>query len=175
MSTPPGDGRLTLHLLRHAKSSWDDPGVGDADRPLSPRGERAARKLASELARAGVAPRLVLCSSARRALQTLELIRPALPRHVEILVEDGLYGAGEPELMARLRRVPASCAEVMVIGHNPGIHELALTLAGSTAPSGLREQLPTGALVTLRSDLPSWARLHSGAGAVTRLLLPRRL
>ncbi|MGO8686294.1 MAG: SixA phosphatase family protein [Candidatus Dormibacteria bacterium] len=175
MTRPPEAGTLTLHLLRHAKSSWDDPRQGDRDRPLAPRGERAARKLAHALGREGVAPGLVLCSSARRALETLELIRPALPRQAEILVEEALYGAGGRELMARLRRLPAECAEVMLIGHNPGIHDLALTLAGGGAPGPLREHLPTGALVSLRCAIAGWSRLRPGDGEVTRFLVPRRL
>ena len=168
-------GPLTLHLVRHAKSSWADPGLGDADRPLAPRGERAARKLARELARQGVAPRLVLCSSARRAVQTLDLLRPALSRPPEILVENGLYGAGGRELMTRLRQVPAGRREVMLIGHNPGIQDLALALAGSAAPGSLHEHLPTGALVSLRFDAARWRDLRPGIGAVTRFLVPRRL
>jgi phosphohistidine phosphatase len=174
VSTPAQPGALTLHLLRHAKSSWDDPRLGDVDRPLAPRGERAARRLARDLPPAGVAPRLILCSSARRALQTLDLIRPGLPSNAEIVVEEGLYGAGGPELMARLRRLPAGCVEAMVIGHNPGIHDLALALAGSRAPAPLRERLPTGALVSLRCSAAGWRRLRPGVGEVTRLLLPRR-
>ena len=175
MTRPQKLGSLTLHLLRHAKSSWDDPGVADAARPLAPRGERAARKLARRLTREGVSPGLVLCSSARRARQTLELIRPALPGAPGILVEDGLYAASGPELMARLRQVPAGTDEVMLIGHNPGIHDLALALAGDAAPAGLREQLPTGALASLRFGAATWADVGPGGGAVIRLLLPRQL
>lgn len=165
----------TLHLLRHAKSSWDEPDLADADRPLAPRGERAAAKLAGRFAGEGVAPRLVLCSSARRARQTLELIRAALPAGCEVRVEDGLYAAGAPELMARLRKLPAGAREVMLVGHNPGIHELALTLAGETAPARLREGLPTGALVSLRLDTDAWTGLARGRGSVIRVLLPRDL
>jgi phosphohistidine phosphatase len=175
VTAPRRAGPLTLHLLRHAKSSWDDPSIRDADRPLSPRGERAGRKLARELARGGVAPRLILCSSARRAVQTLELIRPSLSRQPEVLIEDGLYGAGGRELMLRLRRIPAGRGEAMLIGHNPGIQDVALALAGTTAPASLREHLPTGALVTLSLDVTRWADLRPGVGEVTRLLLPRRL
>jgi len=173
--TPRGAGPLTLHLLRHAKSSWAEPSLRDADRPLSPRGERAGRKLARELSRIGVAPLLVLCSSARRAVETMELIRPSLPGHPEVLIEDGLYGAGGRELMLRLRRVPATCREVMLVGHNPGIQDVALALAGTTAPGSLREHMPTGALVTLAVDASRWAELRPGMGTVTRFLLPRRL
>ena len=173
MTRPSKPTSLTLHLLRHAKSSWDDPAVPDADRPLAARGERAAAKLARRLAREGVAPRLVLCSAARRARQTLELILPALGAP-EVLVEDGLYAAGAAALLSRLRKLPAGVREVLLIGHNPGIHELALLLAGSGAPASLRERFPTGALISLRLESATWAGVERG-GVVTRLLLPREL
>ena len=175
MSRPPAAASLTLHLLRHAKSSWGQPELGDAERPLAPRGERAARKLARELRRQGIAPRLVLCSAARRARETLDLLRPALPAGVEILVEEGLYGAGPAELMQRLRGLPGGHGEVMLVGHNPALHELALALAGDTAPEPLRAGLPAGALVSLRFGATSWARIAAGKGMVARLLLPRDL
>ncbi len=173
MTKPRKTASLTLHLLRHAKSSWDDPELPDADRPLTARGERAAANLARQLAHAGVAPGLVLCSPARRARQTLELILPALGDPV-VLVEEGLYAAGAPALLSRLRRLPAGVREAMLIGHNPGIHELALLLAGTGAPESLRERFPTGALISLRLEAATWGDVHRG-GVVTRLLLPREL
>jgi len=173
MTKPAKTASLTLHLLRHGKSSWDDPGLPDADRPLTARGERVAGKLARQLAHEGVAPGLVLCSAARRARQTLELILPALGAP-EILVEDGLYAAGAPALLSRLRQLPAGIREAMLIGHNPGIHELALLLAGNRAPASLRERFPTGALISLRLEAATWGDVHRG-GVVTRLLLPREL
>lgn len=175
MTGPPRAGGLMLHLLRHAKSSWDDPGVADVDRPLTPRGERAARKLGRALARERVRPQLVLCSSARRARETLELIRPELPGSPAISLEDGLYAATGRELLARVRRIPPGSEEVLLIGHNPGVHDLALALAGSTAPPSLREQLPTGALISLKVAAARWADVAPGQGAVIRILLPRRL
>jgi phosphohistidine phosphatase len=171
----PSPAALTLHLLRHAKSSWDDGGQADIERPLAPRGRRAARRLAAQLRREGVRPRLVLCSSARRALQTLELVRPALPATAEILAEDRLYAATGEELLDRLRQVPIRLTEVLLVGHNPGIHDLALALAGPTAPAGLRDQLPTGALVSLRLGVLGWPDVGPGTGTFVRLLLPREL
>jgi phosphohistidine phosphatase len=171
MSRPSKPKSLTLHLLRHAKSSWDDPALPDADRPLTARGERAAAKLARQLAHEGVAPGLVLCSAARRARQTLELILPALG-DPEVVVEDGLYAAGSRALLSRLQKLPAGIREAMLIGHNPGIHELALTLAGTGAPASLRERFPTGALISLRLEAATWEGVDRG-GVVTRLILPR--
>ncbi len=173
MTKPSKAAPLTLHLLRHAKSSWDDPALPDADRPLTARGERAAAKLGRQLRHEGVAPGLVLCSAARRARQTLELILPALG-DPEVLVEEGLYAAGAAALQSRLRQLPAGIREAMLIGHNPGIQELALLLAGAGAPASLRERFPTGALISLQLKSDTWAEVQRG-GAVTRLLLPREL
>src|SRR3954468_4693715 len=119
-----------LYLLRHAKSSWDEPGLADRDRPLAPRGRKAARLIAEHMRREGIAPELVLCSPARRAHQTLDAILPALGDKATVMVEPELYGASEPELIERLRRLADSVGSAMLIGHNPGIQGLALTLAG---------------------------------------------
>jgi phosphohistidine phosphatase len=120
-----------LYLLRHAKSSWGDPGLEDRDRPLNSRGRRAARLVAEHLRAEGVSPELVLCSASLRTRQTLAAILPALDGEVEARIEDALYSAGAEELLERLRSVPASTSSVLVIGHNPGLHELALSLAGT--------------------------------------------
>ena len=84
----------TLYLLRHAKSSWDDPELADHDRPLAPRGLRNIAALAAHVRAKGISPSLILCSSAQRARETLAGVLPALDTEVEILIEDGLYGAG---------------------------------------------------------------------------------
>ena len=96
-----------VHLLRHAKSSWDDPTIGDHERPLAPRGLKATTRLARWIEEHGVRPDLVLCSSAVRAQETLSRIGHALgspPVHVE----DGLYHASADELLVRLRRAPST-------------------------------------------------------------------
>ena len=137
--------------------------------------ERAARKLAKHLAALGIAPELVLCSPALRARQTLQMIGPALPRGAAIVIEDELYSDGGRELLERLRRLPAGIREAMLVGHNPAIHDLALTLAGKAAPRSLAERLPTGALVSLRVRPSSWDGLAPGAAEIIRIVLPREL
>jgi phosphohistidine phosphatase len=164
----------SLYLLRHAKSSWDDPALADHERPLAPRGRRDGKLIAAHLRSKGIAPELVLCSSAARTQVTLESIRPALG-DAAVSVEDGLYGASAHELLGRLRAVPDEAASVLVIGHNPGLHELALALA---APGGerdrLREKFPTAALATL--ELPGdWASLAPGAATLAAYVVPKEL
>ena len=94
-----------LFVLRHAKSSWNNAYQADFDRPLAPRGEKAAEAVAEHVAGLDAAPALVLCSTARRARDTLEPLRARLPETTEVRLEDDLYGAGAPELLARLRTV----------------------------------------------------------------------
>src|SRR5262245_8808065 len=138
-----------LHLLRHAKSSWDDAWLSDHERPLAPRGERAGRAMAKHMGAEGTAPELVLCSDAVRATQTLDLIREALGES-RIEVEAELYGASAGDLLGRVQQVDDGTSSVMLIGHNPGMHDVALQLAGGGRRlDDLRVEYPTCALVTL--------------------------
>jgi len=164
-----------LHVLRHAKSSWDDPGRSDVDRPLAPRGRKAAKRLAGVLAAEGVRPQLVLCSHAVRATQTLDRVLPALGSP-DVVLDESLFHASAAELLHRLGEVPDDVAEAVVVGHNPGLAELCLLLA---RPGPGRDRvagnLPTGAFVTLAADGISWADLDEECSDIVRLLLPREL
>jgi len=164
-----------LYLLRHAKSNWDDPELADHERPLAPRGQRAAKAIATHIAAEGIEPALVLCSSAVRTRETLDRITPALGSP-EVEVEDGLYGAGAGALLERLRRVPDSVSSVMMIGHNPGIEELALELAGSGDDiERVERKYPTAALATLTVPGDSWPELAEGRSELRAFVLPREL
>jgi phosphohistidine phosphatase len=159
---------LTLYLLRHAKSSWDDPGLADHDRPLAPRGLRNAEVLAEQLRAARILPELVLCSTAQRARETLAAVLPAFDGETEILVERALYGSSARELLERLHAVPEAVGSTMVVAHNPGLEELASRLAGDAAP----ERLPTAALVELSSGA-TWATLGESPCRVVSSTVPR--
>jgi phosphohistidine phosphatase len=164
-----------LYLLRHAKSSWKEPGLADHDRPLAGRGRRAAKAIRRHLQDQGIEPELVLCSTARRARQTLEGIEPALGRG-GIRVEAELYGAGPADLLARLQEVAAAVGSVMVIGHNPGLEELAVLVArdGSLVRE-LEAKFPTGALATLAFRGADWAALDRGTAELIEFIRPRDL
>jgi phosphohistidine phosphatase len=165
-----------LWLLRHAKSSWDDPGLPDPDRPLAPRGRRAAELLAAHLAASDIRPSLVLCSSSLRTRQTLAAILPTLGDAFEVRIERALYGAGAAQLLDRLRRLSNRASSAMLIAHNPGIQDLALALAADgPALDRLREKFPTGALATVEFDVKRWRDLDHGTGAATILVTPRSL
>jgi phosphohistidine phosphatase len=164
-----------LYLLRHAKSSWKDTSLPDHDRPLAARGRRAAKTIARHLHERGVEPELVLCSSARRARETLERIEPALGTPA-VHVEDDLYAASAPALLERLRSVPDHVESVMLIGHNPGLQDLALDVARpSPTADELSAKYPTAALATLELSVSTWQELDCGAGELTALVRPRDL
>ena len=164
-----------LFLLRHAKSSWDDSELVDHDRPLAPRGWRAVRLLAEHLGREGVTPALVLCSSARRTRDTLEGIAPALGEATPVQVEDELYAASERRLLERLRAVEDDVESLMLIGHNPGVEQLALSLAGGGQKlATLRRKYPTGALATLEFS-GRWGDLRPGSAELTDFVTPKQL
>ncbi|HEX5950150.1 MAG TPA: histidine phosphatase family protein [Actinomycetota bacterium] len=164
----------TLYLLRHAKSSWDQPGLADRERPLAPRGRRAARRMAEHLSAEGARPDVVLCSTAVRARETLEIVLPALGE-AEVLVEEALYATDADDLLDRIRSLPDGTSAAMVVGHNPTLQDLALDLAsGGRDLRRLREKLPTGALVTLAFEGPC-RELGPGRAMLRALVAPRDL
>ena len=163
-----------LLLLRHAKSSWDDPSLSDHERPLAPRGHRAAESMAEYLRSSVPRPGLVLCSSALRTRETLDRMSKAFG-DAEVVVDDDLYGATDDLLLERLRGVADRFETVALIGHNPGVHDLAIALAGSGADLGrMRSKFPTGALAVLAFDGP-WRALAPGEGRLEAFLTPKDL
>lgn len=173
---------LTLLLLRHAKSSWDDPGLADFDRPLAKRGKKAAPEIGAALAAKGLRPDLVLCSSAVRARETLEMVLNALgPPSPEVRYDEDLYMATPATVIARLRKqaappAPPQC--VMIVGHNPGFEELARLLVGSGGTDGLArlaEKFPTCAVAVIAFDADSWSAIEAGAGRLVQFLTPKHL
>lgn len=164
----------TLHLLRHAKSSWDEPGLADRERPLAPRGRRDAKRIAEHVRGLGLQPELVLCSSAVRTRETLDLLRPALG-NAELEIEDGLYAASSAGLLARIREVPESVSSVMLIGHNPGLQELGIALsAAGDELERLVEKFPTAALATLATE-NTWSRLGPTGATLAAYVVPKQL
>ena len=166
----------TVILLRHGKSSWSDSTLADIDRPLAPRGERAAGRIAKYMRRKKIRPELVLCSPSVRTRQTLEAIRDSLGKSSSIELVPELYAASESELLERLQALPGSVSSVMLIGHNPGLQELALVLASRGADLGqLREKFPTGALAMLVVHSETWAALSRGDAELVDYVVPREL
>ncbi|WP_255448451.1 histidine phosphatase family protein [Telmatospirillum sp. J64-1] len=168
-----------LYLLRHAKSSWDDPSLDDFDRPLNPRGQKAARTMARYIDRNRIRPALILCSGAQRTRETLAAVKTVLPE-TEILIEDRLYEAAWSDLLDRLSDLPQAVDSVMLIGHNPGIERLASSLANSrdsdkTALATLREKYPSGALSVLELPIATWRDVKPGCARLASFVRPRDL
>jgi phosphohistidine phosphatase len=163
-----------LYLLRHAKSDWDDPSRTDIDRPLAPRGRKAAGAMSRYLKRADIRPELILCSPARRTRQTLELIGEAFELMPQVTFAPWLYAASAGQLLANLEELPPETASVMLIGHNPGLEDLATSLAGRGADlDRLRDKYPTGALAVL--SVFDWRRLEPGCAELVSFVVPRDL
>jgi phosphohistidine phosphatase len=164
---------LQLILLRHAKSSRDDPAIADVDRPLAPRGERDADHVGKLLAVKAPAPERILCSSARRTRETLEKVLPHLHGNPEVEFRDDLYaaaGRGYADIIAA-NGGAAQC--VMVVGHNPATQQTARQLIGSGDPeliSAMSAGFPTSAVALIEFDLRAWADLVPGAGRLVAFI-----
>ena len=133
--------------------------------------------MARHLRETGAAPDLVLCSPAVRTRETFDAIRSALGEP-EARFPAELYGASDDELLAALRGVEPGIRSVLLVGHNPGLHDLALALTGrgdEGARERLREKMPTGALVTLSFRAGSWIELMPGSGRLVDYVVPREL
>jgi phosphohistidine phosphatase len=164
-----------LYLLRHAKSSWDDPTLADEDRPLAPRGRRAAKVMARHLRRTGTTPELVLCSPSTRTRQTLTRIAPGLGENANVQIKLDLYGASASALLEVLHEVPDEVDSVMLIGHNPGIQDLVLSLARAGSESArVRTKFPTAAMATLELGA-SWRELAPGSAELVSFVKPKEL
>ncbi|NEA65652.1 histidine phosphatase family protein [Streptomyces sp. SID12488] len=164
-----------LVVLRHAKSAWP-MGVGDHDRPLGPRGLRDAPAAGRALAEADCLPDLTLCSTAERARRTYQLAAAEWGTPLPVRHDPRLYGADVPELLAVVREVPPDVGTLLLVGHNPGLEELVLELAGDALGDALdtvRTKFPTSAIAVLARHGDGWHDLAPGAALLTDLIVPR--
>jgi len=166
-------------VLRHAKAA--SQGRDDHSRPLTTRGTRQATDVGTYLAHASIAgaaaPALVLSSSARRARQTAELAMAQLDPHTPLLVERGLYHADADDVIEILRERGGDAPSILVVGHNPTLHDLALLLVGDDDDEGrtrLERGFPTAALAVLGLGSPTWARLSARTATLLELRTPGR-
>ncbi len=170
----------TLFLLRHAKSSRDDPAIADIDRPLNARGRAAAALLGQHLARKALLPQRVLCSPALRTRETWAILAAELPSPPETILRPELYdfGDGGP-LLACLRQHGGEAQSVMLVSHNPSCHMLAQRLVGDGQGAllhDLAEKFPTGALCILAFPAAeTWSDIRDGEGRLVDFIRPRDL
>ena len=152
-----------LLLLRHAKSSRDNPRLQDFDRPLAKRGREAAPEIGRHMRKAGWLPDLVLCSNARRTQETAELVMAELGGNAEVRFMDALYLAAPEQMLKEIHAVDDMIGTLLVVAHNPGTALLANYLAAGgdkKALHHLREKYPTAALAVLEADIAGWSKLE---------------
>lgn len=170
---------LTLLLLRHAKSSWDLANLDDFERSLAGRGLMAAPLMGAYLADHGLRPDLILCSAAVRTRATLDLIMPFFdPAPPALVYEENLYLASASQLLSRLRSVSPRWSKIMMIGHNPGFHDLATALPRDGDPAllaALSHKFPTAALAVITFDTASWGKIAPRTGHLTHFVTPSML
>jgi phosphohistidine phosphatase len=172
---------LRLLLLRHAKSDWGTD-ADDHDRPLSSRGRKAGPEIAGYMRTAGYLPELVLCSTAQRTRETLDLLLPAWKQKPTIRYERALYLAEWPQLLAALTKAPGHVSPLLLVGHNPGIEQLAVALATEpesgeerTRMQSIAQKFPTGALAVLEFEIRTWRALKPGTGRIVDFVRPKDL
>lgn len=162
-----------LLLLRHAKAA---PLSGDDyDRALTERGRADARGIGEWIAEGAVLPDLCLYSGAARTRETFEIVAAALARPLEAKEENALYDAPSQRILGLVRGLPASVRAALVVGHNPGLGELAALLIGEGASSDrlrLASKFPTAALAVIAFDRPDWSGLAPRTGRLERLVTP---
>lgn len=167
-----------LGLLRHAKSSWDEPALDDFDRPLNGRGRKAAQRIGREMQSLGIRYDLALVSPARRASQTFDLLRSQWTAKLEWRHEPRLYLASPDRLLALAAAVPDRVERLLLVGHNPGFHALAMRLADADESNGgvaLSEKFPTGALAEIDLPIGQWCEAEERGGSLARFVRPRDL
>ncbi len=168
----------TLYLLRHAKSGSPSSRMDDFERALDDRGRLAAPAIGAWMRREGRVPGLAYHSTARRAVETWRLVAPELGAEITGIADETLYLATPEQLFTTVTSAPDGHASVLIVGHNPGLHEFALGLVGD-GPDGeiarLREGYPVGALAEIRFDVDRWSVIGAKSGRLERLVFPRDL
>jgi phosphohistidine phosphatase len=159
----------TLLLLRHAKSSWDQPSLRDFDRPLAERGKRDAPRMGKALRDRGPHPELIISSPSTRTRATIKAIAASARFEAEIQFEESVYGASSAELIKLIRRLPEERTSAMIVGHNPGLEDLVGRLTGRS------ERMPTAALACIEFQIDRWEDASDGEGKLAWLLTPKQL
>ncbi|MET9835196.1 histidine phosphatase family protein [Streptomyces sp. NPDC006385] len=176
MTARRGAGPLRrLVVLRHAKSAWPD-GVADHERPLAPRGRRDAPVAGRILAAADCLPDFALCSTAVRARETWELVSAQWGTPPPVRLDPRLYAADVPDLLAVVHETPPEIETLLLVGHNPGLEELVLDLAGDGLDDTLdavRTKFPTSAIAVLAWYGATWQALAPGTALLTGVMVAR--
>ncbi len=166
----------TLILMRHLKSGWDDPALADHDRPLAQRGIDDGPAVRAALAARLPRPDAVLCSTARRTRETLKAVLPEIPE-TAVDYAAQVYEASAQTLMRLAATLPEDAETALIVGHNPGLFDLAWTLARrseAAAHPGLT-RFPTGATVGFALPISAWSEIGPGRAAILACFSPKSL
>lgn len=163
----------TLILMRHAKSSWDDPRLDDFDRPLNDRGRASATALGEWLVQQGLLPDEGLVSTAKRTVETWNLVSEAFATTVEARFSERLYHASADRLLSELQAVTGRT--VLLIAHNPGIADFAARLVTEPPQHPRFDDYPTGATTIIAFPAGTWSDIRWHTGRVTDFVTPRDL
>jgi phosphohistidine phosphatase len=158
----------TLLLLRHAKSSRDDPSLPDFDRPLEQRGRRDAPRMGNLLKERGPLPDLIISSPAVRARETLEAFASSARLDLTFQFDESIYGATSAELLKVIRHINKKSSCVLLVGHNPGFEDLLSRLTGT------HRNMPTAALACIEFQINKWDDIEDGKGKLLWLLTPKQ-
>ena len=165
---------MRLMLFRHAKAEKGAPGMRDRDRELAPRGLKEASRMGAYMARHKLVPDLVLVSPARRTHETWDGLATGLPAR-PVTFEDRIYEGGHEAILATIRETEAAVGTLLVVGHNPGLHDSARLLIASgdvEARERLNEGMPTSGLAVIDFALGDWEKLHPHSGRLERFVTP---
>jgi phosphohistidine phosphatase len=166
----------TLTLLRHAKSGWDDPVARDFDRPLNPKGQRAAAAVGRNMRAMGLAFDHVVASPAVRVVETLDHVASGYGSDLAPHWDPRIYLASAATLLELVRELPDAADSVLLVGHNPGLEELVLMLVpDGTLRDDVERKFPTASLAEMRFEIASWTEVAAGRGALARFVRPRDL
>lgn len=168
-----------LTLLRHAKSSWDDPVDRDFDRPLNEKGKRAAAVMGRFIQRNGLTFDQILASPAVRVIETLENVEEASGLAMEPTWDRKIYLASSATLLDVLRGANADAGHVLMVGHNPGLEDLIFDLVPDDGSSPARDEVetkyPTATLAEMTLAIENWADITEKCGTLDRFTRPRDL
>ncbi len=156
----------TLYILRHAKSSWDNPSLSDFERSLNERGVKTAPLIAAVICKNDLKPDLILSSPARRAEQTAVLVKEAAKIDVEIQFDERIYEASPQQLVQVISELKSDTESAMIVGHNPGLEGLIRFLTGED------QAMPTAALAVIDLPVQNWEELNSQCGNLRTLIRP---
>lgn len=157
----------TLFILRHAKSSWDNPDLSDFERPLNRRGLNAAKFIGELIYRRKLAPELIVSSPAKRARQTAVLVKEVAEISRPIEFDERIYEASPHGLFNLIREFDDRWESILIVGHNPGFENLVRVLTGEAA------SMPTAALAKVNLNLESWSELEANSNELEFLIRPK--